>query len=89
MFREGDKGQWTLTGPHLGVRTASSSHYILAISWLYKTVPVVPKSLKGTWPISAIETKNKNPAYGTSTDADSSTDAVGGWTKNTLKPVFF
>ena len=24
-----------------------------------------------------------------STDADSSTDAIGGWTKNTLKPDFF
>ena len=24
-----------------------------------------------------------------STDADSSTDAIGGWTKNTQKPVFF
>ena len=24
-----------------------------------------------------------------STDADSSTDAIGGWTKNTPKPVFF
>ena len=23
------------------------------------------------------------------TDADSSTDAIGGWTKNTLKPDFF
>ena len=24
-----------------------------------------------------------------STDADSSTDAIGGWTKNTQKPIFF
>ena len=35
----------------------------------------------------------KNPAYGRkkhlSTDADSSTDAIGGWTKNTPKPDFF
>ena len=24
-----------------------------------------------------------------STDADSSTDAIGGWTENTKKPIFF
>ena len=33
-----------------------------------------------------------NPAYETkhlSTNADSSTDTIGGWTKNTQKPNFF
>ena len=35
---------------------------------------------------------SKNPAYGRqsiSTDADSSTDAIGGWTKNTQKHELF
>jgi hypothetical protein len=34
----------------------------------------------------------KNPAYGRqslSTDADSRTNAIGGWTKNTPNPEFF
>ena len=49
----------------------------------------VPLQLVGTVDLCVPKKSRIRDTKDLSTDADSSTDAIGGWTKNTPKPDFF